>query len=176
MTFPCKFWGHTFSTLDKRIQWKSQFWKFCVLWGQNLPNFSCHFPNHKSVFLQILHHTLVSWNIGPLYFFRSNIIYFGQKQPIKVQVFETFEFSSQNLSNFLCQFWNNKLITFQICSSCIFYFGQKDPMKISILTLSSVLMKICQIRVMFETKNKFFFKFWTTLWYHQTQLFHTYFS
>ena len=24
-------------------------------YGENAPNFSCHFPNHKSVFLQILH-------------------------------------------------------------------------------------------------------------------------
>ena len=38
--------------------------------GENLPNSSCHFPNHKSVFLQILHHTLVSWNKTPLYFFQ----------------------------------------------------------------------------------------------------------
>ena len=40
---------------------------------EHLPNFSCHFPNHKSVLFQILHHTLVSWNIDPLYFFSSNI-------------------------------------------------------------------------------------------------------
>ena len=38
--------------------------------GENLPNSSCHFPNLKSVFLQILHHTLVSWNKTPLYFFQ----------------------------------------------------------------------------------------------------------
>ena len=31
--------------------------------GENFPNFSCHFPNHKSVFLQILHDALVSWKI-----------------------------------------------------------------------------------------------------------------
>ena len=31
--------------------------------GENLPNFSCHFPNNKSVFLQILPHFLVSWKI-----------------------------------------------------------------------------------------------------------------
>ena len=30
-------------------------------------------------------------------------------------------------------------------STCIFYFGQKDFMKVPILTLSSVLVKICQI-------------------------------
>ena len=41
--------------------------------SENLP-YSCHFPNHKSVFLQILHHPSVSWKITPLYLFRSNII------------------------------------------------------------------------------------------------------
>ena len=55
--------------------------------GENLPNFSCHFPNHKSVFLQILHHSSVSWKITPLYCFSSNIIYFGHKEPIKMQIF-----------------------------------------------------------------------------------------
>ena len=43
--------------------------------GKNLPNSSCHFPNRKSVFLQILHHSSVSCRISPLYFFSSNVIY-----------------------------------------------------------------------------------------------------
>ena len=30
--------------------------------GENLLNSSCYLPNHISVFLQILHHSLVSWN------------------------------------------------------------------------------------------------------------------
>ena len=42
--------------------------------GENLPYSTCHFPNNRSVFLQILHHPSVSWKITPLYFFRSNII------------------------------------------------------------------------------------------------------
>ena len=46
--------------------------------SENLPWSSCHFPNHKSVFLQISHHPSVSWKITPLYFFRSNIKYFAQ--------------------------------------------------------------------------------------------------
>ena len=52
----------------------------------NLETFFCsvHFPDHKTVFLQVLHHSLVSWNITSLYFFNSNVIQFGQKQPIKV--------------------------------------------------------------------------------------------
>ena len=67
--------------------------------GENLPNFSCHYPNHKLVFLQILHDSPVSWKIIPLWFFSSNIIYFGQKERINVQSFETLESLDQNLSN-----------------------------------------------------------------------------
>ena len=72
--------------------------------GENLPNSSCHFWKHKSVFLQNLHQSSVLSKITPLYFFGSNILYFGQKQPIKVQIFEIFECSGQNLSNSSCQF------------------------------------------------------------------------
>ena len=58
--------------------------------GENLPNSPCHFPNHKPVFLQILHHSSsVSLKITPLYFFSSNNIYFVQKEPIKVKLFAT---------------------------------------------------------------------------------------
>ena len=51
--------------------------------GKNLPNFSYHFPNHLSVFLQIFHHSLVPWKIIPSYFFRSIIICFVHKEAIK---------------------------------------------------------------------------------------------
>ena len=64
--------------------------------GKNLPYSSFHFPNRKSVFLQILHHSSVSWRITPRYFFRSNIKYFAQQKPMKVNIFETFECSDQN--------------------------------------------------------------------------------
>ena len=53
--------------------------------GENLPYSSCHFPNHKSVFLQILHHSSLSWKTTHLYFFRSNQTQFAQKEPIKVE-------------------------------------------------------------------------------------------
>ena len=76
--------------------------------GENLPNSSCHFQKHHSDFLQILHHFSVSWNITPPY---SNIIYVGQKEPIKFhkgnqskcRFFETFEYWGQNSPNF-CHF------------------------------------------------------------------------
>ena len=115
--------------------------------GENLPNSSCHFPSNKSVFLQILHHSLMSWKITPLYFFSSNNIYFAQKEPIKVNIFETFECTGQNLSNSLCHFWNDKSIPLQILyrssvswkvtplyffSSKSIYFVQREPIKMRI--------------------------------------------
>ena len=112
---------HNFSVIFKRIYFllwtkgshqSSNFDTFeCS--GENLPNSSCHFPSNKSVFLQILHHSSMSWKITPLYFFSSNNIYFAQKEPIKVKIFETFECSGQNLSNSLSQFWNEKSIPLQ---------------------------------------------------------------
>ena len=71
--------------------------------GENLPNFSCLFSNHWSVFLQNLHNSSLSWKITPLYFCSSNNIYFGQKEPIKKKMFRLFECSGQILWS-SCQF------------------------------------------------------------------------
>ena len=38
---------------------------------ENFPNFGCHLLNHKSVFLQNLHNSLVPSKITPLYFYNS---------------------------------------------------------------------------------------------------------
>ena len=82
--------------------------------GQNLWNSLYQFSNNKSIPLQILYPSSVSCKITPLYLFSSNNIYFAQKEPIKVNIFETFKCSGQNLSNSLCQFWNDKSIPLQI--------------------------------------------------------------
>ena len=115
--------------------------------GQNLSNSSCQFWNNKSIPLQILYLSSVSWNIIPLYFFSQKNIYFAQKEPIKMEIFETFECSSQILSNSLCQFWNKELIPLQILhpssvswkitplyffSSNNIYFAQKEHIKMKI--------------------------------------------
>ena len=75
--------------------------------GENLPN-SCHFPTNKSIFLQILHHSSMSWEITPLYFFSSNNIYFVQKSSAQVKIcqipYVNFETTSQFLSNFVSLF------------------------------------------------------------------------
>ena len=114
--------------------------------GENLQN-SCHFPSIKSVFLQILDHSSMSWKTTSLYFFSSNNIYFPQKEPIKIKIFETFECSDYILSNSLCQFWNDESIPLQILypssvswkitplyffSSNNIYFAQKEPIKMKI--------------------------------------------
>ena len=82
--------------------------------GQNLSNSLCQFWNDKSIPLQILNPSLVSRKITPLCFFSSKNLYFAQKNHIKVNIFETFDCSGENLSNSLCQIWNDKLIPLQI--------------------------------------------------------------
>ena len=116
--------------------------------GENLPNSSCYFWKLMSVFLQILHQYSVPSNITPLYFFSSNIIYFGQKQPIKVQIFEIFECSGENLPNSSCHFPNHKSVFLQILHdssvswkitplyffrSKIIYFAWNGAIKVQIL-------------------------------------------
>ena len=87
---------------------------------ENLLNSSCHFPNRKSVFLQILHDSSMSWNILP------------------------------------CTFLGQTLYTLH----------KRDQSKCKFFRLFSAQIKIHQILVIFETKNKFLFKFCTTLIVH----------
>ena len=81
--------------------------------GEYLPNSLCHFPNCKSVFLQVMHDSWVSWNITHLHIFRSNVTYFAQKGPINVQSLETFKCSGQHFP-YSCHFWNSKSVFLQI--------------------------------------------------------------
>ena len=64
----------------KKIPSKPKCWDFQVS-GENFLNSSCHFWN--SIFIQILHQYSVLSNITPLCIFRSNIIYFDQRHPLK---------------------------------------------------------------------------------------------
>ena len=49
--------------------------------GQNSSNSSCQFWNDKSIPLQILHHSSLSWHITPLRILSSYFFYFGLKDP-----------------------------------------------------------------------------------------------
>ena len=50
--------------------------------GENLSNYLHYFPNHRSVFLQIFHHSPVSWKITPLYFLAQTIYTLFKKRPL----------------------------------------------------------------------------------------------
>ena len=146
---------------------KVEFFETLECSGQNLSNSLCQVWNNKSIPLQILHPSSVSWKITPLYFFSSNNVYFAQKEPIKMRFLETFKSSGQNSSNSSCQLWNGKSVPLQIMrnsslswqiiplwilSSYFSKFGLKDPIKIPIL---SALEKICHIpHVIFQTTSQ----------------------
>ena len=144
-----------------------------------------------SIPLQILYPSSVSWKTTPLYFFSSNNIYFAQKDPIKVKIFEIFECSGQNLFNSLCQFWNGKSIPLQIfypssiswkITALYFVLAQtihtllkRSTLKWRFLRLSITRVKIHQIlHVNFEMASQFFFTFCILL--HCLWILSSYFS
>ena len=145
--FPCTFFSSNSIYFTQNGPIKMKTFETFERMGHNLSNSLCQFLNNKSIPFQILYPSLVPWKISPLYFFSPNNIYFAHKEPIKVEIFETFERSGQNLSNSLHQFWNNKSIALQILytpsvswkitlryffSSNNIYFAEKEPIKVGI--------------------------------------------
>ena len=124
-----------------------------------MSNFLCQFWNNMLIPLQILDPSSVSWKITLLYFFSSNNIYFAQKEPIKMTIFETSESSSQNWSNCLCQFWNKsiplqtlypslvyeRLFLRSFLAQTLYTLLKRSPLKWKFLRLSSARVKFCQI-------------------------------
>ena len=144
------FLAQTMYTLLKRSPLK---WTFLRLLSAEVKicqiSYAKFEATNKSIPLEILYPSAVSWRITPLYFSSTNNIHFAHKEPIKVKIFETFEHSGQNLSNFLCKFLNDKSIPLEILhpssvswkitplyffSSNNIYFAQKEHIK----------MKICE--------------------------------
>ena len=66
------------------------------------------FETTRSGFIQILHHCSVPWKT-PLHFSSSNLIYFWQNSPSKLN-FWTFEWLGENSPNSLCHIWNHKSV------------------------------------------------------------------
>ena len=117
------------------LWWKIS--KFLLSFSKPQLSFSSNFACHVSS---------VSWKISPQYSFRSNFIYFAQKGPIKVHIFENFEYLDQSSRN-SCHFWNKKLFFLQILhhssvswdinplyyfSWNFIYFKQKEVIKVQI--------------------------------------------
>ena len=67
----------------------------------------------------------------------------------------------------------NSSVLFQV-KRWLYTSHKRDQSKCKCCRLFSARSKIHQILVLFETKSKFFFKFYTTLWYHQTYFLHTF--
>ena len=96
--------------------------------------------------------------------------------------FHIFKYSDENLPNWLSFFklevsfssilndcsvsWNILLCNF--LGQMLYNLNKKAQSKCKCFRLFSARIKIHQILVIFETKNKFLFKFCTTLWYHET--------
>ena len=114
--------------------------------GENLPNSSYHFPNHKSVFLQILHDTSLSWKITPPYFFRSQVIYFARRGQSKCKFFRLLSawikihqlFVSFETTNcFFFQVFYHPSVSWDITTLYFFSWNficceQKKPIKVKI--------------------------------------------
>ena len=128
--------------------------------GSNFVKFLMPVWNEKSIPLQILHASSVSWKIIPLYFFSSNNLYFGQKELLKVKIFETFECLGQILSNSLCQFetksrflskfcmplqFHERLFLCTFLAQTIYTLVKRSSLKWKFLRLSSAWVKFCQI-------------------------------
>ena len=108
-----KFLVHVFYSLDKRIPWKYQFWRFQVFWWK-CAKFLMSFSKPEVSFSQIFHDSSVSRKITPLYFSRSNVIYFALKGPIKCNLLRLFECSDQHSSN-SCHFESTNRFSFKFC-------------------------------------------------------------
>ena len=82
--------------------------------GQNSSNSSCQFWNDKSIPLQILHHSSLSWHITLLWILSSYLFYFGLKDPIKDPILR--------LSSALVKVCHIPHVNFQTTSQFFFKF------------------------------------------------------
>ena len=141
--------------------------------GENLPD-SSHFPSNKSIFLQILHYSSMSWEITPMYFFSSNNIHLLQKSSAQVKIcqipYANFETTSRSSSpNFvsLFSFMKDNFYMYFLPQT-IYTLLKRTPLKWKILRLLSDHIKICEILyVSFEMTSQFLSKFCISLQFHQ---------
>ena len=152
----------------------------------NLSNSLCQFWNNKSIPIQILYPSSVSWKKTPLYFFSSKNIRFAQKEPIKVKIFENFECSGQicqipyvnfeTTSRFLSKFciplqFHERYLLWTFLARTIYTLLLRNPLKWKCLRLSSARGKINQIpHGNFEMTSQFLFTFCIILHFHDKKL------
>ena len=145
--------------------------------GQNFPYSSCHFPNHKSVFLNILHHSSVSWKIIPLPFFKSTLHTMHKRKQSKWKFWEFWvlrskftkflSFLKQQISfssNFASLFSVMRHNPLYLISWNFIYFQQKEPIKLQIwwnftwevesLKFCTLMGSFCPNHIKFQLKKK----------------------
>ena len=122
----------------------------------------------------------------------SCILYFEQKDPMKIPILilssvlmkicqiphVIFQITSQFFFKFCMtlQCLETKHLLCKFLGQTLYTLHKKDESKYKFSIIFSVRIKIYKILVIFETQNNFFFKFCTTLWYHETCFCHTFFS
>ena len=104
------------------------------------------FKTARSGFIQILHHCSVSWKITPLYFFSSNLIYFGQKLLVFWVVWWKFTKFLMSYLKLQVSFSLNFASLFSVMgdkSSCwnFIWFLQKEPTKMQNFRLLTAQVK-----------------------------------
>ena len=88
--FLWNFLGEALFAVDKKSPSVYNFSGFFECSNESLAIPHAIFETKRSGFIQVMHHSSVSWKITPQYFFSSNLIYFEQKSPSK-RNFWTFE-------------------------------------------------------------------------------------
>ena len=150
--------------------------------GQILSNSLCQFWNDKSIHLQILYPSSVSWKITSLYFLAQTIYSLLVRSPLKgkslrfsnpqVKVCQISYASFETMSRFLSklciplQFYERWLLS-TFLAQTIYTLLKRSTLKWKFLRLWSAWVKIHQIpHVNFEIISQFLFRFCITLHFH----------
>ena len=150
---------------------------------QILSNSLCQFWNN-SISLQIFYPSSVSWKIIPLYFFSSNNLYFGHKEPIKTKnilrlssarvkfcqiPYANFERTTRFLSKFCIPLqFHERLFLCTFLAQTIYTLLKSSPLKWFFFRLSSAWVKFCQIPdANFEMMSQYLSKFCIPLQFHE---------
>ena len=137
---------------------------------ENSPNSSWHFWTQKSVILETLHHSSVSWEITFLYLFILIFVCFGKRVRSKFK-FSDSRLLAWKLTKLLMSFLEPQVsfpLNFATPLSVIIHnsseifclklcFGQKEPINVQFFRLLGALMKVHPIpHAIFETTRSGF--------------------
>ena len=135
------------NTLSTKVAHQSANFYTCHCLHKNSPNSSCHFWDQKSVSLQTLHHSSVSWDVTLLCTFHLKLHMVWTKRAHQSANFQTFDCSScfksrvNFLSNFASPFSVMKHNTYEIFYLKHYVLDKRSTSKY-IFRLLSVLIKV----------------------------------